>query len=183
MAVLYGAADAGAAIDVKDDRLLSVTEDAIPEFKDHSLVDRTAQSIAGVATIFQKQGTDYVRVSTNVKKEDGSRAVGTKLAADHPAQPIFSQGKAYYGPAQLFGRNFMTGYFPVKSATGANVGILFIGIPMEVYFARLNHLQVLVIGAGACRDAACRRGGLLRDPIFRQALARADEHRPFDLRR
>lgn len=149
MAVLYGAADANAAVGVTGDELLAVTEDGIPEFKDHTLVDRTAQSIAGVATVFQKQGNDYVRVSTNVKKEDGSRAVGTKLAADHPAQPVLANGKAYYGPAQLFGRNFMTGYFPVKSAAGANIGILFIGISMEVYFARINHLQTMVLGVGA----------------------------------
>jgi methyl-accepting chemotaxis protein len=149
MAILYGAADDSAKIAVKDAQLSTVTEEKIPAFTDHSLVDRTAESIAGVATIFDKQGGDYVRVSTNVKKEDGSRAVGTNLAADHPAQTVLAKGDAYYGPAVLFGKNYMTGYFPVKNAAGANTGILFIGIPMEVYFARLQHLQILVIGAGA----------------------------------
>ncbi|MDR7143311.1 methyl-accepting chemotaxis protein [Rhizobium sp. BE258] len=149
MAILYGAGDQSATITVTDSQLATVTEEKIPAFTDHSLVDRTAQAIAGVATIFDKQGSDYVRVSTNVKKEDGSRAVGTKLAADHPAQTVLAKGDAYYGPAVLFGKNYMTGYFPVKNAAGANIGILFIGIPMEVYFARLQHLQVLVIGAGA----------------------------------
>ncbi|MGV2184515.1 methyl-accepting chemotaxis protein [Rhizobium rhizogenes] len=148
MAILYAAGDDGAKIALKDTELASVTEEKIPTFSDHDLVDRAAQSIAGVATIFEKQDSDYVRVSTNVKKQDGSRAVGTKLAADHPAQPVLARGEAYYGPAQLFGRNFMTGYFPVKNAAGANVGILFIGIPMEVYFARLNNLQLLVLTAG-----------------------------------
>ncbi|UWU28773.1 methyl-accepting chemotaxis protein [Rhizobium sp. WSM1274] len=148
MAVLYGAADQAAKIELKDNQLSAVTEDAIPALADHSLVDRTAQSIAGVATIFQKQGSDYVRISTNVKKENGDRAVGTKLVADHPAQPVLARGQAYYGPAELFGRKFMTGYFPIKNASNANVGILFIGIPMELYYQRVNELQMLVLGVG-----------------------------------
>ncbi|MBY3083389.1 HAMP domain-containing protein [Rhizobium laguerreae] len=149
MAVLYGAADQAAKIELKDNQLSTVTEDAIPALADHSLVDRTAQSIAGVATIFQKQGSDYVRISTNVKKENGDRAVGTKLVAEHPAQPVLARGEAYYGPAELFGRKFMTGYFPIKNAANANVGILFIGIPMEVYYQRMYELQMLVLGVGA----------------------------------
>ncbi|MBX5188365.1 HAMP domain-containing protein [Rhizobium sp. NZLR3b] len=149
MAVLYGAADQGARVELKDDRLSTVTEDAIPALADHSLVDRTAQSIAGVATIFQKQGGDYVRISTNVKKENGDRAVGTKLVAEHPAQPVLARGEAYYGQAELFGRKFMTGYFPIKNTSNANVGILFIGIPMEVYYQRMYELQMLVLGVGA----------------------------------
>ncbi len=149
MAVLYGASDADVRVDVMNNALAGVTEDKIPAFGDYSLVDRTAQSIAGVATIFEKQGGDYVRVSTNVKKENGDRAVGTKLAADHPAQPVLAQGNAYYGPADLFGRKFMTGYFPVKNPSGATIGILFIGIPMEVYYERMNQLQMLVLSVGA----------------------------------
>ncbi|MBB4438483.1 MULTISPECIES: methyl-accepting chemotaxis protein [Rhizobium] len=149
MAVLYGAADQAAKIELKDNQLSTVTEDAIPALADHSLVDRTAQSIAGVATIFQKQGSDYVRISTNVKKENGDRAVGTKLIAEHPAQPVLARGEAYYGPAELFGRKFMTGYFPIKNASNANVGILFIGIPMELYYQRMYELQMLVLGVGA----------------------------------
>ncbi|WP_027666423.1 methyl-accepting chemotaxis protein [Rhizobium leguminosarum] len=149
MAVLYGAADQAAKIELKDNQLSAVTEDAIPALADHSLVDRTAQSIAGVATIFQKQGSDYVRISTNVKKENGDRAVGTKLVAEHPAQPVLARGEAYYGPAELFGRKFMTGYFPIKNASNANVGILFIGIPMELYYQRMYELQMLVLGVGA----------------------------------
>ncbi|MBY3345041.1 methyl-accepting chemotaxis protein [Rhizobium laguerreae] len=148
MAVLYGAADQAAKVELKDNQLSAVTEDAIPALADHSLVDRTAQSIAGVATIFQKQGSDYVRISTNVKKENGDRAVGTKLVAEHPAQPVLARGEAYYGPAELFGRKFMTGYFPIKNASNANVGILFIGIPMELYYQRMYELQMLVLGVG-----------------------------------
>ncbi|RDJ15427.1 methyl-accepting chemotaxis protein [Rhizobium grahamii] len=148
MAILYGASDAGVRVDVSNNELASVTEEKLPSLGDHVLVDRTAQSIAGVATVFERQGGDYVRVSTNVKKENGDRAVGTKLATDHPAQAVLAKGEAYYGPADLFGRKFMTGYFPVKNTAGSNVGILFIGIPMEVYYSSLQQLLMLVAGVG-----------------------------------
>ncbi|OCJ18422.1 chemotaxis protein [Rhizobium sp. AC44/96] len=148
MAVLYGAGDPTAQVAIRDNALEGITEDKLPQFADHALVDRTAQSIAGVATIFERQGADYVRVSTNVKKENGDRAVGTKLAADHPAQVALAKGSAYYGPADLFGHKFMTGYFPIKSAAGSTVGILFIGIPMELYYNSLQQLLALVVGVG-----------------------------------
>eukprot|EP00913_Durusdinium_trenchii_P026934 g25269.t1 len=105
--------------------------------KDHDLVDRTAGAINGVATVFEKQGGDYVRISTNVKTEKGERAIGTKLAMDHPAQAALAKGQAYFGPAVLFGRDFMTAYFPVTNSAGAISGVLFIGIPMEIYFAHM----------------------------------------------
>ncbi|TYR29655.1 HAMP domain-containing protein [Mesorhizobium microcysteis] len=149
MAVLAGMSLEGVGVSIETERLSGVTAAGIPPIADHNLVDRTADSIAGVATVFQTQGDKYVRVSTNVLKEDGTRAVGTELAADHPAQAFLARGEAFYGQAKLFGRDFMTGYVPVKNEAGANVGILFIGIPMEVYFAKIDTMLRLVVGVGA----------------------------------
>lgn len=145
MATLYTAAIPAASVQVKDGIVTSVSQTTKVAVADHVLVDRVAQSINGVATIFEKQGADFVRISTNVKKENGDRAIGTKLAADHPAQPFLARGEAYYGPATLFGRSFITGYFPVKDASGATTGMLFIGIPLEVYFAELNASATLML--------------------------------------
>ena len=44
-----------------------------------ALVDEVVKEAQGTATIFVKNGEEYVRVATNVKKDDGSRAVGTVL--------------------------------------------------------------------------------------------------------
>ncbi len=43
------------------------------------LVDEPREAGGGKATIFVKSGHEYVRVATNVKKDDGSRAIGTIL--------------------------------------------------------------------------------------------------------
>ncbi|TCM58807.1 methyl-accepting chemotaxis protein [Rhizobium sp. PP-F2F-G48] len=149
MAVLYAVTAPAVRVALTDGQLSGVTAEAMPAIANHDLVDRTAETIGGVATIFAKQGADYVRISTNVKTETGARAVGTKLAPAHPAQAALARGAAYFGQAVLFGRDFMTGYVPVTSAAGAVVGVIFIGIPMEVYFAKINELLALSLATGA----------------------------------
>ncbi|MBW6420773.1 methyl-accepting chemotaxis protein [Rhizobium sp. XQZ8] len=146
MSLLYEVELAGVKADMKDGVVARVTQ-GDGALKDHDMVDRTANAIGGVATVFEKRGTDYVRISTNVKTEKGERAVGTKLAAEHPAQPLLAQGKAYFGPAVLFGKDFMTGYFPITNSSNAVTGVLFIGIPMEVYFAHIANSGYVVIGS------------------------------------
>jgi methyl-accepting chemotaxis protein len=136
MGLLYEVAVPNTTATLRDGDLAKVVSGA-ETVTDHDLVDRTAGAIGGVATVFEKQGSDYVRVSTNVKNEKGERAIGTKLAAGHPAQAALTEGKAYYGEAALFGRDFMTAYFPITNAAGAVTGVLFIGIPMEVYYAHI----------------------------------------------
>src|SRR5258708_32145102 len=44
------------------------------------LVDEVQKEVGGTATIFVKSGDEFVRVATNVKKEGGSRSIGTILA-------------------------------------------------------------------------------------------------------
>ncbi len=66
-----------------------------------------------------------------MKKENGDRAVGTQLAADHPGQAVLRRGEAYKGPAMLFGRRFYTAYHPVFNPAGKVVGIIYVGIAME----------------------------------------------------
>jgi hypothetical protein len=39
----------------------------------------------GAATLFAKNGDQYVRVATTVKKEDGTSAIGTALDTNSPA--------------------------------------------------------------------------------------------------
>jgi methyl-accepting chemotaxis protein len=103
----------------------------MPEFGDHKIVDRATSYVGGTATLFvyDEASQQFVRRTTNVKKENGDRAVGTQLAADHPAQTVLRRGEAYKGPAILFGRRFYTAYQPVFGASGKVIGIVYVGIP------------------------------------------------------
>ena len=92
-------------------------------------VDSFFQSSNGnVATIFVRQGDDFIRIATSVKKEDGSRALGTKLGSAHPAYAGIRAGKAFIGKATLFGRHYMTKYTPITDAKKEIIGLLFVGI-------------------------------------------------------
>jgi hypothetical protein len=78
------------------------------------------------ATLFVKGGDEYIRVATNVPKPDGSgRAIGTVLAG--PALESIKTGKAYYGKAPILGTPYVTGYEPIKDASGAIIGVYYVG--------------------------------------------------------
>jgi methyl-accepting chemotaxis protein len=145
MALLYEVSFAGVSTTVRDGSLVDVRAETMPAITDHTLVDRVAEAIGGVATVFEKKGADYLRVSTNVKKENGERAIGTTLAADHPGQAFLARGEPFFGEAVLFGRDYMTGYFPIKNPAGATIGVQFIGFPMEVYFTKVAAVQRLTL--------------------------------------
>jgi methyl-accepting chemotaxis protein len=137
-------------ITLKDGVVSKVVIPAMPEFKDHTIVDRAVGYVGGNATLFvyDDASSQFVRRTTNVKKENGDRAVGTQLAADHPGQAVLRRGEAYKGPATLFGKKFMTAYFPVSNPAGKVVGIVYVGLPMEQFDAMLAHaIQMMAMAA------------------------------------
>ena len=141
-----------AKVTLKDGTVSRVEISAMPDFKEHSTVDRATSYIGGNATVFvyDEATKQFVRRTTNVKKENGDRAVGTQLAADHPGQPILRSGQAYKGPAVLFGKSFITAYQPVFDTGGKVVGILYVGIPMAALDAMLFHsISMMSIAAAA----------------------------------
>ncbi|MBK7658568.1 MAG: Cache 3/Cache 2 fusion domain-containing protein [Betaproteobacteria bacterium] len=97
---------------------------------DFAVVDAFSAITGGVATIFAASGEDFLRVSTSLKKQDGSRAVGTLLGPKHPAYATLRQGKPYLGRADLFGRTYMTKYEPILAGDRV-VGLYFIGFDMS----------------------------------------------------
>jgi hypothetical protein len=80
----------------------------------------------GTATLFAKTGADYVRVSTNVPKDNG-RATGTILDPKGKAIAEIDQGKAFYGDVDILGKPYVTGYEPIKDGSGKVIGIYYVG--------------------------------------------------------
>jgi len=123
----------------------------MPEFADHGIVDRATSYVGGNGTLFvyDEASQQFVRKSTSVKKENGDRAVGTQLAADHPGQAMLRRGQAYKGPAMLFGRPFYTAYQPVFNSGGKVIGIIYVGIPTAQLDAMLWQANgAMAIAAG-----------------------------------
>ncbi len=93
-------------------------------------VDLLTEQTGSVATIFERVGDDFLRISTSLRNEDGSRAFLTTLDRNHPAYKRLLAGEEYIGPAVLFGKDYMTIYEPMKSEDGKVFGAWFIGYPM-----------------------------------------------------
>ena len=74
-----------------------------PVTLDFAVVDHVKQLMGGTATLFVKSGDDFVRVSTNVQRDDGSRAVGTVLDPGGPAIAAIRRGEPYYGVVYILG--------------------------------------------------------------------------------
>jgi len=149
MAILYEMKVGGTTVAIENGELKSVSRPSIGTLLDFDLVDRVGMANGGVATVFQAQGTDFLRISTSLKNEKGERAVGTKLLPESPAFAAITKGESYYGPATLFGRDYMAGYMPVLSKKGAPVGILFVGVPMNFYQGHIDGLRNMILVVGA----------------------------------
>ncbi|AXX94227.1 methyl-accepting chemotaxis protein [Arcobacter ellisii] len=102
------------------------------------IVDEFTKMTKGsVATIFVRKGDDFIRVSTSLKKEDGNRAIGTKLDISHPGYKKVLEGETYLGKAVLFGKSYMTKYIPIKQ-DGEVIAIAFIGSDISEDLAHLT---------------------------------------------
>ncbi|MGZ0784908.1 methyl-accepting chemotaxis protein [Pseudomonas saponiphila] len=119
-------------------------------------VDEFKQMTAGVATLFVRSGDDFIRVSTSLSKQDGSRAIGTLLDHAHPAYQKLMAGQGYVGRALLFERFYMTQYTPVMDHAGKVIAVLFVGFDytdaQNAQFANLKRFRIGQSGSLALLD-------------------------------
>jgi hypothetical protein len=94
-----------------------------------AVVDEVKKEKGGTATLFVKSGDDFVRVATNVMKDDGSRAIGTVLDPKGKAFAAIRGGNSYYGDAEILGKPYVTGYEPIRNSAGEVVGVYYVGYP------------------------------------------------------
>jgi methyl-accepting chemotaxis protein len=115
---------------------------------DFAEVDDFKKMTAGVATVFVRSGDDFVRISTSLSKQDGSRAIGTVLDHKHPAYEKLLAGQEYVGRALLFDRLYMTQYTPVRDVGGKVIAVLFVGFDYtDAQKAQFDNLKNFRIGS------------------------------------
>ena len=106
---------------------------------DFSIVDGVTDIMGGTATIFARDGQEYVRISTNVQTTSG-RAVGTILSPNGAAITEINNGLSYYGLVDILGSPYLTAYEPIFDGTGGSpIGIWYVG-----YKANLSHLEKVI---------------------------------------
>jgi len=92
-----------------------------------SVVDAVAEEggRGTAATLFVKSGDDYIRIATNVSTRIGRRGLGTILTG--AALKSIKAGNAFYGKTSILGTPYVSGYEPIKNASGATIGVYFVG--------------------------------------------------------
>ncbi len=108
------------------------------------IVDRAAAAAAagGVATLFS--GDE--RVATTVRRQDGTRAVGTRLADPVVRDAVLSGGRSFQGRTNILGQEYVTIYEPIRDGNGNVIGVLFMGLPtapLEAWKAEVGWHAVL----------------------------------------
>ncbi|MCJ2087505.1 methyl-accepting chemotaxis protein [Methylobacterium sp. E-005] len=117
-------------------------------------VDRVQAIIGGTATVFLGD----TRIATNVTKPDGTRAVGTRLAAGPVYDTVVKQGRPFRGKAEVLGVPYFTAYDPIAAADGSTIGVLYTGVKQEDYLSVVSRMRaeatlISILLAGVCSAA------------------------------
>jgi hypothetical protein len=89
-------------------------------------VDNVKKKHGGTATIFVADGEEFTRITTNVLKDDGTRAVGTNLARNK-AYDAIKKGEKFCGEIEILGAMYDTCYEAIKDTAGKTIGIYYVG--------------------------------------------------------
>lgn len=116
-------------LQLKNGTLAAETGESIE--RDFKIPDKFYEETGSRATIFKKEGNDFIRVTTNIVDEQGQRAVGTKLGTSHPGRSTILQGEIFTGEATLFNENYLVAYEPFFDSNDEIIGIWFVGISTE----------------------------------------------------
>ena len=95
------------------------------------MVDRVKELAGSTATLFAWDGQNFVRVTTNVLKPDGSRAVGTVLDPAGKAFAALRAGQPFEGVVDILGSPYITSYAPMTDAEGKLVGAWYVGYRLD----------------------------------------------------
>jgi methyl-accepting chemotaxis protein len=114
----------------KAGRVTKLTLPEIPDFPDHSMIDEIGSVTGETATVFEweDENRDFWRRTTNIIKDDGSRAVGTQLGQNGRVYPYMMRGETYLGEATILGKDYYTIYEPIRNPKGDTIGILYAGV-------------------------------------------------------
>ncbi len=113
--------------------------------KSTKLVDEIQHYTNATATIFQKIDEGFLRIATNVRKENGERATGTFIPNSSPVIQAVKRGETYKGRAFVVNDWYLTAYKPIYIDKKVE-GILYVGVKekdlgrlKEVFYAK-NYL-------------------------------------------
>ncbi|HEY5955972.1 MAG TPA: cache domain-containing protein [Polyangiaceae bacterium] len=108
----------------------------------YEVVDKLAAMAGGTATIFLGD----TRISTNVTKDDGTRAIGTPLTGVAKDMTI-GRAQSYRGEVEILGVPYFAAYDPILDSGGRTFGVLYVGVKQEEFFKSFRQLVLIATGA------------------------------------
>ncbi len=115
--------------------------------RNYSIVDKITETVGeGTATIFQ---TD-IRISTNVRGLDNTRAIGTQVSED-VYNRVIKEGRPWNQRAFVVSDWYISSYEPIKNHAGEIIGMLYVGTKEKflVPLRRSIVSQIYLIASGA----------------------------------
>jgi methyl-accepting chemotaxis protein len=150
-----GGADKGPQVSVTGKTVNDILVGGKAQAGDFEMVDFVTRINKGTATLFTKDGDRFVRIATNVLKDDGSRAVGTELNNTTQAYAELKARRPFYGVVDILGNPYFTGYEPLLSKNAEYIGLTYVGFRAElpVLSQALEQSHVLTTGFVAVVDS------------------------------
>ena len=141
---------AAAAVVDESETLLGVLYGGILLNRNYDLVDRVKELVykgekykgieTGTATIFQRD----LRISTNVRNIDGTRAIGTRVSKEVNTA-VLQEGKPWNDRAFVVNDWYITAYEPIRNVRDEIVGILYVGTLEKPYLDIANRVMATFI--------------------------------------
>lgn len=125
----------------------------------YKVVDTIEKDLKDQATMFVKNGDEFVRISTNIMQDDGTRLEGTNLEKDSEEYKMAIAGEPYNGSSEVMGQKFQSAYMPIKDTAGNVIGLLSVAVPMKDAMETVNNAitemrKVYLVFGGGCLIAA-----------------------------
>jgi len=95
----------------------------------------------GTATIFQND----LRISTNVKNQDGTRAI-TTLVSEEVYDAVLNRGERFVGDAFVVNAWYIAAYEPIRDVDNDIIGILYVGVLKQPFDDVLRNTLITFLG-------------------------------------
>ncbi len=95
--------------------------------ENYETVDKIKDQYGITATLFLYEDGCFRRVSTNIIKVAGIRAVGSVLDSNSPAIAALLKGERFTGQLEILGQNYDAIYTPIRDAGGKVIGAYYVG--------------------------------------------------------
>ena len=129
---------AASSVRAENGTLVGILYGGILLNRNYEIVDRVKEIVykgeqykgrdKGTATIFQQD----LRISTNVKNENGERAIGTRVSKE-VNEAVLVEGKPWIDRAFVVNDWYITAYEPIKNINDRIIGILYVGMLEKPY--------------------------------------------------